>query len=333
MGHGHGLLVGVVLGAVFGACGGETRVVSGSGSPLGELMGWTNDPVEQRRQMLEIEEVVASCMRSEGFEYVPFDLVGQVPENTDGEPGTRSYGEKFGYGVMRGYEVGDPNSGGGVPFDVSDPNAAYVASLSGREQATYYAVLYGYSDTSTDDTDSAQGRETLGCRGRAERAASDPNQVEDVVEMVADYRASRTADPERQELLREWATCLEPKLAELGLDGQLTAFNDAHQLVDTALNEAIGNTVVAVDRLDEGNTTDDVLYGISDDTGSGWIVLRGNRPRELTGHQIDQLTELELAVWRADWACLDDVGYHGYIHRSEQQLVDQILSNHPELAG
>ncbi|HWL45790.1 MAG TPA: hypothetical protein VNQ73_22805 [Ilumatobacter sp.] len=76
-------------------------------SPLAELLGWNTDPVEQRRQELEIQELAGQCMREYGWEYTPVDYgVHQAPviDGVDmSDP--QAYGEKYGYGVMYNYEV------------------------------------------------------------------------------------------------------------------------------------------------------------------------------------------------------------------------------------
>ena len=86
-------------------------------SPLAALMGWVSDPVEQRRQELEIQEKVAECMKAEGFEYTPVDWSAQMPETDVDMSDPKAYGEKYGYGVMYNYEtyeIGDGEGEAGV---------------------------------------------------------------------------------------------------------------------------------------------------------------------------------------------------------------------------
>ncbi len=68
-------------------------------------MGWVGDPVEQRRQELEIQEKVADCMQAEGWEYTPVDWSAQMPESDVDMSDPEAYGEKYGYGVMYNYET------------------------------------------------------------------------------------------------------------------------------------------------------------------------------------------------------------------------------------
>ena len=54
---------------------------------------------------------------------------------------------------------------------------------------------------------------------------------------------------------------------------------------------------------------------------------------ELTGAQIDELTAMELDLWKADQACQDEVGYAEFVRQQEQNLVDQITAQFPELGS
>ena len=54
---------------------------------------------------------------------------------------------------------------------------------------------------------------------------------------------------------------------------------------------------------------------------------------ELTGDQIDELTAMELDLWKADQACQEEAGYADYNPQREQDLVDQLVSEFPELGS
>jgi hypothetical protein len=79
---------------------------------------------------------------------------------------------------------------------------------------------------------------------------------------------------------------------------------------------------------------ENVLSAFSGEDGAGYVVIgpEGDMP-ELTGDQIDELTEIELAIWKADQACQDEVGYAEFARQQEQALVDEIIGQFPELAG
>src|SRR5690606_5710199 len=107
--------------------------------------GWVQDPVEQRRRELEIQEYIVDCMTAEGWEYQAVDWSAQMPDQPDEEWGSPEFGRKYGYGVMYQYELSD-DPGGGMGIDFEDPNQEYVNGLSEAEQEAYYADLYGGND-------------------------------------------------------------------------------------------------------------------------------------------------------------------------------------------
>ena len=79
-----------------------------SNGPLAELMGWQGEsPEESRRKQLEVEDLVATCMREEGWEYIPVDYAAQYPEQDESielQQDPEAFGEKYGYGVVYNYE-------------------------------------------------------------------------------------------------------------------------------------------------------------------------------------------------------------------------------------
>ena len=79
---------------------------------------------------------------------------------------------------------------------------------------------------------------------------------------------------------------------------------------------------------------ENVLSAFGNEDGSGYVVLApaGELP-ELTGDQIDELTTIELELWKADQACQEQAGYAEFTRQQEQNLVDRIVSEFPELAG
>lgn len=150
-------------------------------SPIGEFLGATEanfNSEDQQARFAEMErkvqEEIAACMRAEGFEYTPLDQGQQVffegDESPDGlEWGSADWTAKYGYGVTtQRYsqaQVGDElvghqwdNFDDGAGDDFTDPNAAYVESLTPSEQEAYYGALYG-QDTFLEPPWFEEGRE------------------------------------------------------------------------------------------------------------------------------------------------------------------------------
>ena len=109
-------------------------------SPLNELWGEPESQAEMRAKQLAQEEAVATCMKAEGWEYTPVDYTAQFNDQPEWiDPSTPGYGEKYGYGIVYGYEVyewpyidedgnyAEDSPMGGGSFE--DPNMEYVNSL------------------------------------------------------------------------------------------------------------------------------------------------------------------------------------------------------------
>ncbi len=137
-------------------------------SPLGEFLGWTQQvdfnaedaQAEAQEQERQVQELVAVCMRAEGFDYTPVDRSGQGAffggEVDDGEAwGSEAWTRKFGFGItttrFSQAQVGPDLIGHNFPTGPGpegeggfvDPNQDYIDSLSESEQGAYYGALYG----------------------------------------------------------------------------------------------------------------------------------------------------------------------------------------------
>lgn len=156
--------------------------------------------------------------------------------------------------------------------------------------------------------------------------------------MLNDFHQSQQNDPGMQGIVDTWADCLQPKLDEYGLEGALTNVYDGYQIMEGAKYKAVGAEIVPVANQAEMDeyfaSGENVLTAYTDENGSGYVVLApdGELP-ELTGDQIDELTAMELDLWKADQACQEDAGYVHYIQQREQALVDQLVSEFPELGS
>lgn len=323
-------------------------------SPLAELMGWVSDPVEQRRQELEIQEKVADCMKAEGFEYTAVDWSAQMPETDVDMSDPKAYGEKYGYGVMYNYETYELGNGEGDPgVSFEDPNMEYVNSLSPAEQEAYNKALYGdpgiwdQPPTTVAAGDAVEATVAVappldqqGCNGKArlEVVGEDPSSDPAVQSMLNDFYQSQQNDPRLEALVADWAQCFQPKLDEYGIDTKPKNIYDGYQIMDAAKYEALGAEVKPISNqaeIDEYyNSGQNVLSAYMDENGAGYVILApdGELP-ELTGDQIDELTAMELDLWKADQACQDDIGYAEFTRQQEQELVDKLVDQFPELGS
>jgi hypothetical protein len=231
----------------------------------------------------------------------------------------------------------------------------YVSSLSPAEQEAYNIALYGdpgiwegggvaatvAPDEATEATVFvAPPLEQQGCdgRGRAEVIGVDPASDPEVQRMLDDFFQSQQNDPRLNALVAEWVECFQPKLDEYGIDTTPKNIFDGYQIMESAKYAALGAEVVPVAsqaEMDEHYSSgENVLTAFGDENGAGYVVIgpAGELP-ELTGDQIDDLTAMELDLWKADQACQDEVGYAEFTRQQEQELVDQLVSQFPELGS
>jgi hypothetical protein len=180
--------------------------------------------------------------------------------------------------------------------------------------------------------------EQQGCQGKArfEVTGEDPTSDPEVQRLLDEFYQSQQNDPALDAAVAEWAECWRPKLDEYAIETVPQNIYDGYQIMETQKYEALGAEVVPVANqaeMDEYfSSGENVLTAYGDENGAGYVVIGppGEMP-ELTGDQIDELTEMELDLWRADQACQEEVGYAEVVRQQEQSLVDQLVSQFPEL--
>jgi hypothetical protein len=177
------------------ACGsdGEETAATEVNSPISEFLGFddSGNPEANEARFIEEErarqEVIAECMREQGFEYSPVDPDQFVSFEEPGglEWGSDEWVAKYGFGIstqrwsqdevgpdLVGHEYDDQ----GEQFE--DPNQDYVESLSDSEREAYYAALSGdpenfpaIDETLSEEEIEAQTEgfewEPSGCEGEA----------------------------------------------------------------------------------------------------------------------------------------------------------------------
>ncbi|TKV60350.1 hypothetical protein FDO65_01130 [Nakamurella flava] len=110
--------------------------------PLDQFFtGPSVSPEESTARERQVQDLIVSCMQTEGFEYRPFVQPVMTDTTIDTGPqwGTREFAEKYGYGMTT-----DPWSAMPQPTDQPvDPNQAIVDAMSDSEREAYYAALHG----------------------------------------------------------------------------------------------------------------------------------------------------------------------------------------------
>lgn len=338
-------------------------------SPLAELTGWQNDsPEESRRKQLQMEDLIAECMREEGWEYTPVDWSVRMPD-VDVDPALmndpQAFGKKYGYGVVYNYEQWEEpqlnGEEGGVkePGPVgTDPNQDYVSQLSPSESEEYYKSLYGggmdvpastmsvdgvseevSSDAATAATDVSGTAVAVpvrpqdqGCSGRAnaEVYGADPMQSNpDLQQRMNDYWQDSQNDPRLLAASDAWAECMAETIDGLEAAGQpITKPEQMYSYLDRLKYEAMGLEIVPFDQ----NDTDQQYYTAwTDDTGKGEAAL--GEPTPIPEDALEELRQAELDLWAKDWGCQEDADFAGIRLQIEQELVDELRAEFPELGS
>jgi hypothetical protein len=357
-------LVGLGAVALFAltACGGggDGSSDDATASPLADLMGWGDyDAVETRRQDLAVEEAIVACMREEGFEYQPQDYSSQYDSGAGDEDyalqqdSPEAYGEKYGYGVVRNYElyeepyIGDEGEGGGFSgpgFD--DPNEDYVMSLSDSERDAYYEVLYGppqqeqmYDETDPEGTQVmyAPPLEDQGCQGKArlEVVGDEPMNDPEIQEALNDVFSAQQDDPRMEDAQLEWVDCMGDTTTEYDVpDGMTIERPDSmYQLLEALKATAMGQQTLPIDP-DTGEPIGDFddsqgysSYQNEDGTGFAYVGERTVIPEEA----LERLRADELALWAKDWGCQKDADIQDLRLQVEQDAVDDLVARFPQL--
>ena len=323
----------VALTVLLAACGGgggdepAADLNDPTQGPLAKLLGFDISPADQRAKELELQQVLVECMKAEGWEYQPVDYSsmggGFEDEYEEQISDPEAYGEKYGYGVVRGYEL-QPSFGTGTEFE--DPNADYMNSLTMAEQQEYNAALYGEQSFSDDEAiDSGEATEFVmpsleeqGCYGTAQLEVygdspfNDPDMQERLNELFEDSES----DPAVTEDYESWASCMTDRDPSYEYTNPSEVINGLYDRL---------NTLQGFEPFDEEG-----------DSGSGVIVsgtsggLSDDQP-EIDEADLEELRQDELTTWADDWACQQEVDLAQVRRDVEQRLADDLVAEFPEL--
>jgi hypothetical protein len=339
------------LTAVLAGCGAGAGEDQASGNPndgpLGELFGWNVDPTEQRAKDLEREETVAVCMREAGYEYTPVDYQAQQPEGADEQwTNPEEFGKKYGYGIVFNYNLyerpnEDGTSGQFSGNEFIDPNNDYVTGLSQSEQEAYYTALYGDQsgfeepvDESVDTVFVAPPIEEQGCSGKAQQQVygEDPFSNPDMSARLDEIFSQMESDPRIEDANRAWSDCM----YEIDGNWDFAQQYDTYQYFETRKYQLQGLRRVEVDPqtgdpldpLSEGEYL--VMSMTDEDTGESFGYV--GEPKPISEADLDEIQKEEIDMWTADQGCLKDAKIVEIRKDVEQELVDQLVGEFPELS-
>ncbi|MDJ0350117.1 hypothetical protein [Cryobacterium sp. PH29-G1] len=242
------------------------------------------------------EELIATCMADEGFDYVPVDTSqynGMMSDDGE-EYGTKKWVAENGYGMSQSPEQIAEQQEQGEAF--VDPNQDYVMSLSEGEQAAYYEVLYGVTPTEDELGEGGSYEydwETSGCQGVASHEANgDQPSPEDHAELYdaisAMYESAQTS-PALVKLDAEWSACM----ADAGY-ANFSKKADAQEAISTAMN---------------------TLYESATESAPDEKALA-------------DLRDEELAQAMVDYTCTEDLKYTEASTKVQFDLEEQFIIDH-----
>ena len=295
------IATGAFLSLTLAGCSGEKAAakLDPAESPLSEYMSAMYGDYDEDSiiaQQNEQEELVATCMADEGFDYVPVDnsqYSGMMSDDGE-EYGTEKWVAENGYGMSQSPEQIAAQEEQSQEY--IDPNQDYVTSLSEGEQAAYYEVLYGVQPTEEEmgeDGSYEYNWETSGCQGFAshEINGDQPSQDDHAAlydAMNAMYEESQSS-PTLVALDAEWATCM----ADAGYATFLKK-GDAQESISNDQN---------------------AIYESATETGPDEQALA-------------DLREKELAVAMADYTCAEEVDYTDASMKVQFDLEEQFITDH-----
>lgn len=262
-------------------------------SPLSSYMTAMYGDMDQEKldaQLAETEELVAACMKEEGFEYLPSTQGGGVVMSSSDmeDRETEEWVASNGYGMIQSEEqIAEQQA---QSEEYVDPNAEYTASLSESEQAAFYETLYGPgpSEEEMEAMEAGDGSyeynwETAGCQGAAQHEVSggvqdaftDPK-FAGLFEKMNELYTKAMEQPAVKELDAKWADCM----ADAGYS-EFTHKNEAMTSISEEQN---------------------ALYENQEFDESGM-------PLELDATAMEELRQKEIDLALADFRCSEKLDY------------------------
>jgi len=245
------------------------------------------------------QEAVARCMADQGFTYIPVrppEVESVVIEEPPGPVrGTRSFAQRYGYGVAWQSEKYPPGNEEAAEPDPSDPNQQLLASMSSTERAAYELALFG---TMNDPPDPDEGPkpprwQDWGCIGQA----------------TWDHERASLAyvDPGWLEISKELDT-----IDQVSLGGHADVLAARAQWRECMAAEGFGEW-----RTPEGAEAElwaEVSRYFFDENG-----MRRDQP------DLEPFAERERTIAVADWDCRAAGDYDARLHAARSELEADVI--------
>jgi hypothetical protein len=187
-------------GVVAAGCGGDDK----SNEPPQELedsIGFGGDAAKERQA--RVEDQIATCMKAQGFEYVPVDpFAAQQAITGKARISDEEFTKQFGYGISTLFGKGNQQS---------DPNERIRSSLSAADRAAYDRALGGDNPevTFAEAVDSGDFSELGGCTKQAsDEVFGGANVLSSLVERLDGLDERIIQDQRMVRANEKWTACM-----------------------------------------------------------------------------------------------------------------------------
>ena len=290
--------------------------------PMAKLMGYDISPAEQRERELNVQQGVVECMKDEGWEYEAVDYSASNPYQDEYEEQVAdpvAYGEKYGYGVARNYELQGVDGGG---FSFEDPNQQYVESLVQEEMDEYYISLYGDQsgmEMQEGDVYVPPPVDERGCEGKArfDVFGESPYDDPDISTRLNELYEDQASDPGVADAIEVWAECMD----KLDSSNEFDTPDKINEYLYNQLNELQGY----------GTTSDATTATVVEGVAVTEPIAIDGEPQEIDEADLEDLRAEELALWADDQVCQDEANLSQARRDAEQRMVDDLVAEFPEL--
>jgi hypothetical protein len=189
--------------------GGSTTTVAGA-SPVASAFGLDNKSLQARQ--FKVEAIVATCMKKQGFDYVPLDptalLVGQQGQTVIVGLTEDEFRTQYGFGISTTYGI---QAAAGKSSASTNPNIKIRDGLSKADQAAYDKTLNGGNADGTFASAVSQGDFGMlgGCYKTATAEVFGGGDVLALLTSALDELDKRvSADPQMVKADKQYQACI-----------------------------------------------------------------------------------------------------------------------------
>lgn len=260
-------------------------------SPLDQFLASPQSPASDSGLERQAEEFIASCMKSQGFEYIPF-VSNSGGAETEAGPvfGSLEYATIFGYGITTlGRAMGTPIS---AISDDADPNLKIFKAMDQGMQREYEIALQGFTSIQSVPDVAPEVPPEPSCRQQAQdkfapaptqAAIPDQDQYRDLWDELETLYNTMETDPRLQAQVVIWSTCMQ-----------------THGFPDLKSRSEPQNEITIQWATMNGYSA------ALDPAGRMETSLIGPEPLQPDPEAWEQLKELEIQMATADFQCQGD---------------------------